>query len=89
VRVDVRAVSHPPRVPDDCGRHADRCVPMLYDGTDVLFYTYGTVEARVRFYVLDLPSGGQLVAEEYFENPSDVKTQRPSLEQTLRDTTMG
>ncbi len=88
VRIDVRAVSHPPRVPDECGRHADRCVPLLYDGTDMIFYTYGTVESRVRFYVLELDGGDQLVVEEYFENPSDVKTQRRSLERTLADTVM-
>jgi hypothetical protein len=88
VRIDVRAVSHPPKVPEDCGRHADRCVPVLYDGTDTVFYTYGTVESRVRFYVLELDGGRQLVVEEYFENPSDFKTQLKSLEDTLADTRM-
>jgi hypothetical protein len=88
VRIDARAVSHPKRVPDECGRHADRCVPLFYDGTDMIFYTYGTVESRVRFYVLELPQGKQLVVEEYYENPSDVKTQSRSLELTLRDTVM-
>jgi hypothetical protein len=88
VRIDARPVSHPPRVPDECGRHADRCVPVLYDGTDMIFYSYGTVESRVRFYVLELDGGDQLVVEEYFENPSDFKTQRGALEQSLRDTTM-
>jgi hypothetical protein len=85
VRIDVRAVSHPPKVPDECGRHADRCVPLIYDGTDVIFYTYGTVESRVRFYVLELDGGDQLVVEEYFENPEDFQTERHSLERTLSD----
>lgn len=86
VRIDVRAVSHPPKVPNECGRHADRCVPVFYDGTDMVFYTYGTVESRVRFYVLELEGGDQLVVEEYFENPSDRRSELGSLERTLRAT---
>lgn len=88
VRIDIRAVSHPERVPDECGRHAGRCVPMLYDGTDMIFYTYGTYESRVRFYVLELDGGKQLIIEEYFENPSDVKAHRGTLERTLANATM-
>lgn len=62
VRVDVRSRSQPPRVPSDCGKAGPRCVPVFYDGQDVLTYARGD---RGRFTVLKLPDGGELVVEQF------------------------
>jgi hypothetical protein len=60
-QIDVTTRSSPPRVPDDCGKVGDRCVPLFDDGLDHVMYGE---ETKGRFIVLELPDGGEVVIEE-------------------------
>jgi hypothetical protein len=70
VQVDVTTRSSPPAVPDDCGKVGDACVPLFYDGRDFILYSTTT---KGRFTVLELPSGGQIVVEQFAEFVADPK----------------
>jgi hypothetical protein len=63
VQLDVITRSSPPRVPDDCGKVGDRCVPLFYDSLDAVLYAEGV---KGRFIVLEV-DGRQVVIEQFAE----------------------
>ena len=64
VQMDVSGRSQPPRVPEECSKTGSDCVPLFYDGFDPVTYARSN---RGRFIVLKLPSGGELVIEQFVE----------------------
>jgi hypothetical protein len=70
VQMDVSGRSQPPRVPEECAKTGDDCVPLLYDGLDPAIYAR---DNRGRFIVLKLPSGGELVIEQFVEPAAEFR----------------
>jgi hypothetical protein len=68
VQMDVSGRSQPPRVPEECSKTGSDCVPLFYDGFDPVNYARSN---RGRFIVLRLPSGGELVIEQFVEPAGD------------------
>jgi hypothetical protein len=64
VQMDVSGRSQPPRVPEECSKTGSDCVPLFYDGLDPATYAR---DNRGRFIILRLPSGGELVIEQFVE----------------------
>jgi hypothetical protein len=65
VTVDITAKSSPKRIPDDCGKFEPPCVPLFYDGFEIV--SYGG-DWKGRFYVLD-QGERQLVVEQAIQPP--------------------
>jgi hypothetical protein len=68
VQMDVSGRSQPPRVPEECSKTGHDCAPLFYDGFDPVVYARSD---RGRFVVLKLPSGGELVIEQFVEPAAD------------------
>jgi len=63
--LDIVARKASPRGPEQaCGDNGRRWLPLFYDGLD--YVIYGS-SSRGRFNVLKLPSGGELVVEEFVQ----------------------
>jgi hypothetical protein len=70
VQMDVTGRSQPPRVPEECAKTGSNCAPLFYDGLDPVIYASSD---RGRFIVLNLPSGGELVIEQFVEPARDFR----------------
>ena len=63
VRVDIETKSSPKKLPDDCGKFEPPCVPLFFDGFEIV--SYGG-DWKGRFYVLD-QGERQLIVEQAVE----------------------
>ena len=63
--MDIEATSSPAKLPDDCGKYEPPCVPLFFDGFEIV--SYGS-DWKARFYVLD-QGERQLVVEQAVQPP--------------------